>query len=140
MECDGCTLCCKLLDIKETDSKPGEYCKHCEPGVGCKIYNERPEPCRIFECAWKQMKHAGEELRPDKCNVLFEKWSDYVMVGTTTEDSLSGLVLGQIEYFKKEGISTLMVNHIKKTRTFFLADGYTKEFVKDEINGSTKLH
>lgn len=140
MECGSCTLCCKLLNIKETDSKPGEYCKHCNPDIGCKIYEERPESCQIFECAWKQMRYAGKDLRPDKCFIMFEKWSDNVMVGTTTEDSISDLVLRQIEYFKNEGISTLMINHIKKTRTFFLANDHTKEFVKEEINGSTKLH
>jgi len=138
MNCGECTLCCKLLDIKETDSKPGEYCKHCEPGVGCKIYNERPKPCRIFECAWKQMKHAGEELRPDRCNVLFEKWSDHVMVGATDSDDIKEIVMRQIDFFRSEEISVLMVDHNKKTRTFFLAPGHNKEFVREEINGSAK--
>jgi len=139
MECGNCTLCCKFLNIKETDSKPGNYCKHCEPGVACKIYNERPEPCRIFECAWKQMNHPGEELKPDKCNVLFEKWSDHVMVGVT-DSELSDLILRQIDFFRSEGISVLMVDHDQKSRTYFLVPGHTKEFVRMEINGSSKLY
>lgn len=137
MECGNCTACCKLLNIQETDSKPGDYCKYCNPGVGCRIYNERPECCKIFECSWKQMKNAGEELRPDKCGVLFEKWSDTVMVGTT-EGKLSDLILCQIDFFKREGISVLVIDHSKKIRTFFLAPGHTKEFVKIEINNSIK--
>ena len=139
MNCGNCTMCCKLLNIKETESKPGEYCKHCNPGTGCKIYEERPESCRIFECAWKQMEHTAEDLRPDKCGVLFEKWADYVMVGTT-EYKLSDLILGQIDYFRGEGISILMINHKEKSRTFFLAPNHNKQFVRDEINGSTKLY
>jgi len=140
MECGECTLCCKLLNIKEVDSKPGEYCKHCKPGIGCKIYNERPEPCRIFECAWKQMIHAGEELRPDRCNILFEKWSDYVMVGSVNSDDIKEIVIKQIDYFRSEGISVLIVNQNIKTRTYFLALEHDKDFVRKEINGSTKLH
>jgi len=139
MNCGSCTACCKLLNIPETDSKPGEYCKHCYPGFACRIYNERPESCKIFECAWKQMENAGEELRPDKCGVLFEKWSDTVMVGTT-EDKLSDLILHQIDFFKGEGISVLMIDHSRKIRTFFLAPGHTKDYVREQINGSTKLH
>jgi uncharacterized cysteine cluster protein YcgN (CxxCxxCC family) len=140
MECDGCTLCCKLLRIDETNSIPNEVCNYCEENTGCKIYNTRPEPCKIFECAWKQMKNAGDELRPDKCGVLFEKWSDYIMVGATDRYNISPLIMGQINFFNKEGISVLFINHKKKSKTFFLATGHSKEFVKGEINDSPKLH
>jgi hypothetical protein len=85
------------------------------------------------------MKNAGEELRPDKCGVLFEKWSDKVIVGATNE-ILSNLILGQIDYFRSEGISIVIVDHTKKTRTYFLAEGHTKDFVRKEINDSSKLY
>jgi hypothetical protein len=132
MNCGNCTECCRQLNIPETDSKEGDLCQHCEEGVGCKIYSERPESCRIFECCWKQMKIAGKELRPNVCGVLFEKWSDKVIVGST-ENKLSKLILNQIEYFKNEGISILIVNQNEKTRTFYVADGHTVESVKEEI-------
>jgi len=139
MECGECTLCCKLLKIDETNSKVNEYCCYCNPNFGCTIYDKRPESCRIFECCWKQMKNAGEDLRPDKCGVLFEKWSDNVIVGATDE-MLSNLVLGQIDYFRSENISVLIMDHNKKSITYFLADGHTKEYVRKEINDSPKLH
>gem|GEM_PF-4134891 len=85
------------------------------------------------------MKNAGEDLRPDKCGVLFEKWSDNVIVGATDE-MLSNLVLGQIDYFRSENISVLIMDHNKKSITYFLADGHTKEYVRKEINDSPKLH
>lgn len=85
------------------------------------------------------MEKAGKELRPDKCNVVFEKWSDKVIVGAT-DVNLSKLVLRQIGFFKREGISVLIIDHKKKTRTYFLAPGHTKQFVKKEINDSPKLH
>ena len=132
MECGNCTICCRDLHIIDTNSKEGEYCKHCEINVGCKIYNERPEACQIFECCWKQMQYAHIDLRPDNCGVLFEKWSDRVIVGST-EDELSELILGQIGYFQKEGISVLIVNQNEKTRMFYLADGHTIKSVEEDI-------
>ena len=137
MECGSCTMCCLLLNIEETESKPAEYCKYCEQEVGCKIYDTRPESCKIFECAWKQMQHAHIDLRPDKCGVLFEKWSDNVIVGATIEKEISG-VLNQINYFRGEGISVLMINHIEKLKSYFLAPKHSKAFVKKEIMNSIK--
>lgn len=139
MDCGTCTICCKLLNIEETDSKSNIYCKHCNVEVGCKIYNERPECCKIFECCWKQMNIVAEDLRPDNCGVLFEKWSDKVIVGSTN-DELSKLVLGQINYFNNEGISILMIDYSKKSRTFYLAPGHNKNFVREQINDSPKLY
>lgn len=139
-KCGGCTLCCKLLRIPDTQSIAGEWCRHCKSGVGCTIYNFRPEPCKIFECAWKQMKNVGPDLRPDKCHVLFEKRSEKVIIGATDYSELSPLVLGQIDSFRGEGISVLIINHKEKSKTFFLAPGHTKDFVKREIDGSAHVH
>jgi len=132
MECGGCTLCCQMLEIKDVDSKEGYLCQHCDEGVGCKIYSERPEACKIFECCWKQMKHAHIDLRPDNCKVLFQKWSDRLIIGLTY-DEISELVIGQINYFQKEGISVLIANQIKKERYFYLAEGHTVESVEEDI-------
>ena len=130
--CGNCTVCCKHLDIPDTDSKEGDLCKYCKEDVGCLIYESRPEACSTFNCAWKQMVYAHIDLRPDNCGVLFEKWSDYVMVGSTEYD-LSDLMLGQIGYFNREGISVLIVNQEEKTRQFYLAEGHDIPFVEGEI-------
>ena len=97
MECENCTICCKHLYIPETDSIEGELCKYCKEDVGCLIYEHRPEACSTFECCWKQMEYTHIDLRPDNCGVLFEKWTDNVIVGST-EYELSDLILNQIEY------------------------------------------
>ena len=132
MECENCTVCCKHLYIPETDSKEGELCKYCKEDVGCLIYEHRPEACSTFECCWKQMKYAHIDLRPNNCGVLFEKWSDNVIVGST-EDELSELILGQIGYFQRECISVLMVNQEEKIKVYYLAEGHTVSFVDGEI-------
>ncbi|MFA5913867.1 MAG: hypothetical protein WC830_09965 [Burkholderiales bacterium] len=72
--CDGCTACCKTLHIRELN-KPGDtWCRHCSIGVGCGIYDDRPESCRVYECVWLQTQRGGRplapELRPDKSRVV----------------------------------------------------------------------
>jgi len=51
-ECGDCNMCCKLPSVKNL-KKDYEWCKHCEIGVGCKIYEERPKQCKDFYCLWK---------------------------------------------------------------------------------------
>jgi hypothetical protein len=50
-ECGNCNLCCKLPEVENVKGVY-EWCKNCEIGVGCKIYNNRPEICKDFICAW----------------------------------------------------------------------------------------
>ena len=71
-ECGDCNLCCKLpymdsgfWEKSNTHVFKGEYewCKHCEIGVGCKIYSKRPSACRDFYCLYQ----AGmTNLKPNK--------------------------------------------------------------------------
>jgi hypothetical protein len=39
--------------------------------IGCGIYERRPPVCRRFACAWLSAENLPEELRPDRCGVLF---------------------------------------------------------------------
>ena len=71
--CSGCTMCCKLLGIVELQKPRVSWCPHCEIGVGCQIYETRPETCRAFECLWLQpeaVEFLGDEDRPDKTGVV----------------------------------------------------------------------
>lgn len=71
--CGGCTACCKLMEVTELQKPMGRWCQHCAIGEGCKIYEERPESCRGFRCAW--LDNVGgffkETDRPDKLKVMF---------------------------------------------------------------------
>ena len=72
--CDGCTACCKILKIRELDKPANTWCQHCEIGVGCGIYDGRPESCRVYQCVWLQSQRGGKplplELRPDTSRVV----------------------------------------------------------------------
>jgi hypothetical protein len=45
-------MCCLLFDVPELEKPENEWCKHCRPGRGCGIYNERPDICRRYVCMW----------------------------------------------------------------------------------------
>ncbi len=87
-ECGTCTLCCKLMYIPELDKPAGEWCKHVDPQKGCKIYEDRPNVCRGFECVWLQAQKRERDnmmktadLRPNKCKA--------VIVSSDENDSLT---------------------------------------------------
>lgn len=75
--CGTCTACCRVFHIEELKKPAGKWCDHCHVGVGCKIYEQRPEPCVSFKCLWLEsqsrpdLQPLGDELRPDRCKVVF---------------------------------------------------------------------
>jgi hypothetical protein len=68
--CGTCMLCCKVFRIEEAGTEAGEWCQHCVPGKGCKIYETRPEPCRVFFCQWMFQPGLGPEWKPEKSKIV----------------------------------------------------------------------
>lgn len=72
--CGDCRICCKLPSIPEMSKPVDTWCSHAGRGPGepgCKIYSERPEGCRAFECCW--LSGLGETSdRPDKLGVMWQ--------------------------------------------------------------------
>jgi hypothetical protein len=50
--CDGCTMCCKVLEVTALRKPRQKWCPDCAVGEGCKIYETRPDECRAFYCGW----------------------------------------------------------------------------------------
>lgn len=69
--CGNCTACCKTHQVLSIKKPAGEWCQHCQIGVGCKIYASRPNECQIFECQWLKGYGADNE-RPDITNVVID--------------------------------------------------------------------
>src|SRR3954449_5594086 len=62
--CDGCTLCCKVMAVPGL-AKPGNaWCAHCRTGVGCGVYETRPNECRTFQCGYLLMPELTEQWKP----------------------------------------------------------------------------
>lgn len=81
--CDGCTMCCKALGIPELHKPMGVWCPHVLKGRGCGIYEQRPQPCRLFECLWLTTD-LPDYWKPDR--------SKMVVVGEETGTLVSVLV------------------------------------------------
>jgi hypothetical protein len=91
-ECGSCVICCKTLEIDEPGlRKPaGTLCPHC-PGTGCAIYADRPGLCRTWYCMWRRLSALPDDLRPDRCGVVF--WLDRQVPPRTPFDRI--FIVGQ---------------------------------------------
>ena len=62
--CGTCTLCCKVMGVRELNKPAGTWCTHCDPRRGCGIYETRPAGCREFFCTWRIEASIPEWFRP----------------------------------------------------------------------------
>ena len=109
MDCDGCTSCCTLFYVEHFNKQAGTACENCREGSGCQIYNSRPDVCRNFLCAYAQNENLPEDLRPDKCGIIFEKLSDTLFLGTVDHRmKVSDVGLQQINSFNDQGFSVVL--------------------------------
>jgi hypothetical protein len=74
-DCDGCTLCCKVMQVDAPIDKPlNQWCAHCSPWKGCGIHKTRPQICRSFHCVWLMDGSLTEEWRPERSRMVL--WLD----------------------------------------------------------------
>ena len=139
--CGNCTLCCLLLPIPEVNSNPNELCSHCNDG--CNIYETRPQSCRDFKCDWLLTPEMGEDLRPDRCNVIFEKIDNQSTLALTHFNHINSYKFQNVDnYIKKlnnNGISVIINSFTNEPIKFRLADGKTqKEIYENAIKELNK--
>jgi len=71
-ECGTCTACCTVLAVAELQKPARWACDHVDC-ASCGIYEQRPQACRDFNCAWLRGAIAGDEsLRPDRLGLMFD--------------------------------------------------------------------
>lgn len=100
MKCGECTACCYAFQVDEVDKGPCQECKYNDNG--CTIYETRPQTCKDYECAWLGQPDAPEELRPDKCGVIFTKMPGNVILASVL-DKVTHLIYLQVMDFIKQG-------------------------------------
>lgn len=71
--CDGCTMCCKLMWVEALDKPRQKWCEHCRVGVGCAIYYRRPDECRTFHCSYLLDANLGDHWAP-KVSRMVVSW------------------------------------------------------------------
>lgn len=113
-ECGECTLCCTLCAVEDIDKAAGIECINCSDK--CDIYENRPQGCRDFNCAYVQMPQVNIAMRPDNCGVVFEKMTDTKVLGMLDpkRDEYPH-VKKQIELFKQAGYEVIITLNGKVT-------------------------
>ena len=118
--CDGCSACCKIMKVAELAKQANTWCQHCQIGVGCSIYETRPESCRVYECLWLRTqsleKPMAPELRPDKSRVV---------MGTTNhgEDVVLYVSADRPDAWKNSRISNVVGEFKARRINVFLSRG-----------------
>lgn len=129
MECGDCTLCCTLLPIKEMKSPAGKTCIACRNNK-CNIYNTRPQECKDFKCLWLTSPVLGEDLRPDKCGVMFELCPE--------EKTVIALIARK--NWKKENTKLLINQMLHDGYIVWIIDGKAKHLLLPEDVSEETAH
>lgn len=80
--CDSCHLCCKVFPIREVGKVGFAHCDNLEPGVGCRIYETRPQTCREFFCLWMLDASLGEEWQPCRAGFVLHDPVPYALLAS----------------------------------------------------------
>ena len=77
--CNDCTLCCKLLPVRELGKPANTRCTH-QRAKGCTVYggDDFPRSCRIWSCAWLLNADADDLPRPDRAHYVIDLTPDFV--------------------------------------------------------------
>ncbi|MEQ1942410.1 hypothetical protein ABMA32_08315 [Mesorhizobium sp. VNQ89] len=67
-------MCCKLPLISVLGKPPGQWCEHCTIGVGCTIYDDRPQMCRDFFCQWIENKSIADYWKPEASKIILTQF------------------------------------------------------------------
>jgi hypothetical protein len=76
-QCGECSLCCKLLPVRELRKKGGERCEH-QRHTGCAIYGKRPMSCAIWACRWLTSDDTADMRRPDRTHYVIDVMPDFL--------------------------------------------------------------
>lgn len=84
--CGDCTLCCRLLPIKEIGKPANTRCTS-QRHTGCRVYRKAgfPTSCALWNCAWLVDDDARDLRRPDRAHYVIDTIPDFVRI---TEDGV----------------------------------------------------
>lgn len=109
--CGDCRLCCTVMGVPDLEpvAKPGGVaCGHlCSRG--CRVYPQRPQSCRDFNCLWKQGALLKAD-RPDKVGVVFATTDTGRLVGhvDATRPELWRELIPYLERVAAKGLASVI--------------------------------
>jgi hypothetical protein len=80
-KCGDCTLCCKLVPVKELDKPASTRCKHQRQFRGCLVYHsdEMPFSCSLWNCRWLVNNDTADLSRPDRSHCVIDIMPDFII-------------------------------------------------------------
>ena len=138
--CNGCTLCCTLLEVKPLGKPANTECPNCTSS-GCGVWDLRPAICRRFVCLWYANPKFPDSLRPDRCGVVFEPGGERVMLAMVDQERPAawqqGIANGLIAKFAADG--TAVIVQVGTTKHFVLPKGDTIDAVWERVTSGARV-
>jgi hypothetical protein len=80
-KCGDCTLCCKLVPVKEIDKPANTKCIHQRQFRGCLIYHSSKMPisCHLWNCRWLLNDDTNNLARPDRSHYVIDIVPDSII-------------------------------------------------------------
>lgn len=81
--CNECTLCCKLLPVRELKKLANTRCEFQRASRGCVVYQDPkkfPRSCGLWSCNWLADPHAKGLHRPDRSHYVIDPSPDYIEI------------------------------------------------------------
>ncbi len=105
-DCGDCQACCEVVGVASLGKKENQKCEH-QCVIGCAIYDQRPDECQKYNCAWRLGFIDGPRYRPDKFGVLFDlREKEGVGLFTAWEVRAGAFKETAVEY---------LIKHLRKT-------------------------
>lgn len=123
MKCDGCTFCCRVLDVPWLDKPAGELCRHATETGGCSLWpHNTPALCKAFACMYRRETKCSPSLKPDACGVMFEQIDDKIVLGTVRK-LVTKPMMSQVKAFNRMGLSVVLSEPGNRRKQVFPAPG-----------------
>jgi hypothetical protein len=92
--CGDCTLCCRLLAVKELDKPANMRCSH-QSSRGCAIYRQFgfPASCALWSCRWLVNDDTADMQRPDRCGYVIDIVPDMVRTRYDTGEAVDEIIV-----------------------------------------------
>lgn len=135
-------MCCDILPIKILNKPDSVKCKYSD-GKRCLIYPTRPISCKNYFCYWTLNDNLNENLRPDKCGVIFEevKNTDIILAITDHRGIVQKnkeLLLEFTNSLLSKGRPVIVTSYTNAPKYFLTPKGITELEVKAELEKSIR--